>query len=137
LIFPNGKHRGHALHEVPTNYLQWATKQPFYRQELIDAIVEELDRRKENPSFLEPEEVWDPIKVGRSFFKRWSGVISFSEVRSVKRVKTPATSCGVELTHVVILRHGSLGDLDSRTQIWISEPEFEVLEKALMSWGCK
>ena len=44
-----GKHKGKSLHEVPTGYLEWLAGQMEEdlkkRQELLDAIEEELNQR--------------------------------------------------------------------------------------------
>lgn len=43
---PFGKHRGQALSDIPTDYLFWLSHQDFVREQLQQAIIAELEERK-------------------------------------------------------------------------------------------
>ena len=42
---PWGKYEGYALTNIPTNYLQWLTKNCDWNDELVNAVHQILDER--------------------------------------------------------------------------------------------
>ena len=132
VTFEYGKYAGKSLRKIPLSYLRWASQQPTLKNQLHEAVIAEIERKESMRITRAPRK---PMRICRNFIKIDRTICSLREIRSIRELHHPlATEEGVELTHVMTVRPGALGDEErANRNIWLVREEAEILEELLFA----